>query len=103
MKHYQPIVQIIGALLALLGLAMLLPAALDWHNGNPEWRVFALSGAVTSGTGLLLYASTRSDERTTLKLKQAFLLTALVWVVVPVFAAIPFLGLGLNYPDALFE
>ncbi|MGQ7793222.1 TrkH family potassium uptake protein [Faunimonas sp. B44] len=103
MKQYQTIIQVIGALLAVLGATMLLPALIDFQDANPEWRVFALSAAVTAGTGLLLFLSTRTVERSTLRLKQAFLLTAAVWTVIPVFGAIPFLGLGIGYADAFFE
>ncbi len=103
MKHYQTIIQVIGALLAVLGATMLLPALVDFQDANPEWRVFALSAAVTAGTGLLLFLSTRTVERSTLRLKQAFLLTAAVWTVIPAFGAIPFLGLGIGYADAFFE
>ncbi|MYZ50121.1 TrkH family potassium uptake protein [Rhizobiales bacterium L72] len=95
--------QVIGALLVVLGGTMLLPALTDLQNGAPEWRVFVLSSAVTAGTGLLLVLSTRTTERSTLRLKQAFLLTAAVWTVIPAFGAIPFLGLGISYADAFFE
>ena len=103
MPHLQPLTQVIGALLALLGAFMVVPALLDWADGNAGWRIFALSAAVTSGTGLLLFASSRQSAPAALKLKEAFLLTSLVWIILPIFAAIPFLALRLSFADALFE
>jgi trk system potassium uptake protein TrkH len=82
---------------------MAAPVAVDWQTGNADWQVFMLSGVTTGGAGLLLAVSAREERPTSLDRKQAFLLTSASWVVLPAFAALPFLGLEVDYPDAFFE
>ena len=95
---------IIGALVASLGLAMLLPAFADAVAGNDDWRVFLGASLVTTLSGGGLWAST-SGRIETLTMRQAFLLTALIWIVLTFFGALPFLwsDLGLSFTDSVFE
>jgi len=101
--HYQPILAITGFLLVGLGAIMALPALVDLSEGNADWMVFALSGAITSLFGAVLAIAGREDEPLGLNVKQAFVLTTVLWFVLPGFAALPFLGLDVDYADALFE
>ncbi|VAW18687.1 Trk potassium uptake system protein TrkH [hydrothermal vent metagenome] len=95
---------IIGALVASLGLAMLLPAFADAIAGNDDWRVFLGASLVTTLSGGGLWAST-SGRIETLTMRQAFLLTALIWIVLTFFGALPFFwsDLGLSFTDSVFE
>ncbi len=95
---------IIGALVASLGLAMLLPAFADAIAGNDGWRVFLGASLVTTLAGGGLWAST-SGRIETLTLRQAFLLTALIWIVLTFFGALPFYwsDLELSFTDSVFE
>lgn len=93
-----------GVLVVMLGLAMLVPAAVDLAVDNPDYRVFLLGAALCCfAGGTLLTATWR--ERPGLTLRQTFILTTSVWLVLPAFAALPFVlsGLGLSYTDAFFE
>ncbi len=95
---------IIGALVASLGLAMLLPAIADASVGDENWRVFLGASLVTtlSGAGLWAASSGRIEALTH---RQAFLLTTLIWTVLTFFSSLPFYwsDMGLSYTDAMFE
>jgi len=100
----RPIFSLIGVVTATLGIAMLLPAIADAIVGHDDWRVFVTSSLVTtlSGAGLWASASGRAQN---LNLRQAFLLTTMIWVVLTLFGSLPFYwsNLGMSFTDALFE
>jgi len=102
--EFRTILTVIGALVATLGCAMLLPAIADAVSGHEDWRVFIAAALVTTLIGAGLWASS-SGRIHTLTLRQAFLLTTLIWMVLTVFAALPLYwsGLGLSFTDAIFE
>ena len=104
MIDFRPILFIVGILLSTLALAMTVPAMADLVVANPDWRVFASAAALTLFIGAALVLSTRSATRR-INLRQAFVLTALCWLVIPTFGALPFAfsALDMNYPDAFFE
>lgn len=104
MIDFRPILFIVGILLSTLALAMTLPALADLVVGHSDWRVFASAAALTLFIGIALILSTRSSTRH-INLRQAFVLTALCWLVIPTFGALPFVfsGLNMHYPDAFFE
>lgn len=95
---------IIGFLLVTLAGGMVVPAAADIAVGNPDWRVFVGSAAVTAFFGGSLILANRQDV-ITLTRKDCFLLTTLSWVSLALFAAIPFMvsELRLGLADAFFE
>jgi len=104
MIDLRPVLLVVGILLSTLGVAMLLPVLFDLAAGNRDWVVFAASSAFTLFTGVGLTASNwgRTGE---LSIKQAFLLTAVSWIFLTAFAAIPLTwsSLQLSYTDAFFE
>lgn len=105
MLDLRPIFFVAGLLLAVLGLAMLLPAAVDAAADNPDWQVFMVAAAVSAFVGITLSLSNRCNIRE-LSLRQAFLLTTLCWVVIATFGALPLAFssyLNLSYTDAFFE
>jgi trk system potassium uptake protein TrkH len=90
--------------LAMSG-TMLLPLLVDLAEGREHWTVFAESMIVTGLIGGLVALSCRNAIGQGLSIQQAFLLTTTVWVVLPLFGALPFM-LGetrLGLVDALFE
>ena len=105
MIDFRPILFIVGILLATLAVAMVLPAVADAAVGNRDWQVFAISAALTLFVGGILVLSTRGAVRGGIGLRQAFVLTTLCWLVIPTFAALPFMfaDLKLDYTDAFFE
>ncbi len=101
----RPVVQTIGRLTAVLGAMMAAPAIVDWRAGTPHWKAFAESGLICFTLGGLVAIATHRPGRPALTREQAFLLTAGLWLVLPMAGALPFmLGQpGANLTDALFE
>jgi trk system potassium uptake protein TrkH len=101
---FRPIFLVLGLLLSTLGVGMLLPALVDAASGNPDWRVFLASAAVSLFIGIALILTNRFGS-SEINVRQAFLLTTLSWVVTAAFGALPFMfsDLGLTYTDAFFE
>ncbi len=104
MIDFRPILFIIGILMSTLALAMCLPAVADAAVNNPDWGVFALAAAFTLLIGVMLMLTARSRARN-LNQRQAFILTALSWTIIPAFGALPFTfsELELSYTDSFFE
>jgi len=98
------VAHVLGLMLAVFGLAYVLPfvSAIITRDGT-AWD-FAIAAAVTSGVGLLVAAATRHRARE-LKPRDGFLLVTLGWLLAPVSATIPFLLAlpGLSFTDAFFE
>lgn len=96
------IILAIGLMTALLGAAMIPCWLLDLADRRDEWPVFAASATVLLlfGGGLVIMSG---GEKPRTGAREAFLLTVLVWVILPAFAAIPFLGVGMSFTDAMFE
>jgi trk system potassium uptake protein TrkH len=90
--------------MSTLAVAMCLPAIFDLIIGNPNWQVFLLAAALTLFIGIMLVLMTWDNVRK-ISIRQAFVLTTVVWVVIPSFAALPlaFADLQLSYTDAFFE
>jgi trk system potassium uptake protein len=104
MIDLRPVAHPIGKIVIALGAAMTAPMLVDWWNGDPHWMVFLECSLVTVVIGMLVTVVTRG-RYTSLKLQQAFLLTSGIWIVIPVFGAMPFvLGQpGARLVDAFFE
>lgn len=104
MLDFRPIALVNGILLATLATAMLLPAIVDLALGNPDWIVFATAAGASLFVGLALTLSTRGSVGQ-MSIREAFLMTTLAWIVLAVFAALPFVWseLSLSYTDAFFE
>lgn len=98
-----PVVRVIGLLLAVLAAVMLLPAAVDAAVGNSDWQSFVTSAGVTGFFAGVLILLTSGTTALRLDIPQAFLLTTSSWLVVSLFAALPLVGLGHGYTNALFE
>ncbi|WGH79077.1 TrkH family potassium uptake protein [Jannaschia ovalis] len=101
----RPVGYVIGLLLLILAAAMAVPMAADWWQGNGHWASFAESMIITGLVGLSLALSCANAVRERLSLQQTFLLTTGVWLMLPVFAALPFVfgATDSDYTDAFFE
>ena len=91
--------------MAFLGIMMIFPMILDFADGNLHWRVFAQAGAITTLSGLFVSMACSNGKSQGLELQKTFLLTTGVWVVLPIFAALPFLmgATQSSVVDAVFE
>jgi trk system potassium uptake protein len=95
---------LVGALLKWYAFAFLFPLAIALGYGEPPWP-FLLSGFLAGGFGLALERSTTGKEL--VAAREGYLVVSLVWLLVAVFGALPYLLSGedqlANPIDALFE
>lgn len=105
MTGVRPALLVTGVVLAILAVAMMIPAVIDAIRDHPDWRVFAGAAGVTLFVGLALIAANRGVRGQALATRQIFLLTALGWIAASAAAALPFgfAGLRLSAADAVFE
>jgi trk system potassium uptake protein len=105
MIDLRPVVYVIGLLMAAMGAIMLLPLALDWSDGNPNWKSWVEAAVITGVVGLTLALASANGRGRGLTLQQSFLLTTGVWVVLPMAGALPLImgAPGLGPTDAYFE
>ncbi|NHX27159.1 TrkH family potassium uptake protein, partial [Escherichia coli] len=105
MIDLRPVGDVIGLLVVALGATMLLPLGLDLWQENGQWPVFLESAAFTVIVGGMLAMACANGVKETLTLQQTFLLTSGVWLVLPVFGAIPFMigATEARMVDAFFE
>lgn len=101
---WQPVLMIDGYILSVLGLSMLIPAALDFYDAGIMWSPFFTSALITVFIGVALFLSNRV-RITGISLRQGYLITGICWISVGFFAAIPFLLTGAvqNWVSAVFE
>lgn len=105
MLDLRPVGYVIGLLVAALGATMLAPMALDWRAGDQHWWVYLQCALISVITGGLTALACASGTGRDLTLQQIFVLTTGVWIMLPLFGALP-LMLGapyLSFTDAVFE
>lgn len=105
MFDLRPVGYVIGLLVVTLGAAMLAPLAVDVWAGNGHWPVFAQSAIITGLSGGLIALACANGVRKGMSVQQAFLLTTGVWVILPLFGALPLVAgeTKLSVVDAVFE
>ena len=105
MLDLRPVGYVIGLTTMALGLAMLLPLVVDVAQARGHWDVFAQSSILTILIGGLVAGACRNGVGEGLTIRQTFLLTTGVWVVLPLFGALPLMlgATSLNFTDAFFE
>ena len=103
--NYKKLGAILGKIMVLEGVLMLAPLAVSLIYREPvaNTLAFLIPVAVLIALGLLLQVP--KPERNTLYQKEGFALTALVWIVMTLFGAIPLVISGdiPNYINACFE
>lgn len=105
MFDMRPVGYLVGLMVMAMGLTMALPLLVDVAEGREHWPVFAESLIVTCLVGGLVALACKNSMGQGLTIQQAFLLTTLVWVALPLFGSLPFM-LGetdLDFIDAFFE
>ncbi len=98
----RPLFLAIGIMTVLLGVAMIPCALIDWADQRPESHVFAVSSFGSVFVGACIWVLSRGESDRTGQ-REGFLLTVLVWTVLPCIAAIPFMASGMSFTDAVFE
>lgn len=105
MIDMRPVGYVVGQLVAALGLAMLVPAVVDFLAGNGHWPAFFESAVISVGFGGLTALACANGAQDRLTLQEIFLLTTGVWFFLPIFGALPFVigAPGASVLDAFFE
>ncbi len=95
--------RIVAELLTLFGLSMLAPALVAWIYDEATLQVFLSMCAALLALGAALWLPVRA-RRDDLRLRDGFLLVAVMWGSVSLCGAVPFLfSPGLAPVDAVFE
>lgn len=92
----------IGIMVALLGAAMIPSALLDIADRSDQWPIFLVSAAVSIliGAGLAVLSGGAPPSTGA---REAFLLTVVIWIALPLIATIPFISYGMSFTDSMFE
>lgn len=103
--NYKKLGKILGKIMILEGIMMLAPLAVSliYRESLRHVLAFAVPAAVVTALGFLLQLP--KPRRENLYQKEGFALTTLVWLVMTLFGAVPFVINGdiPNYIDAFFE
>jgi len=91
MFDLRPVGFVIGQLVAALGVTMLIPMATDILYQNGHWQVFLESAIITVLMGGMVALASANRSHQGLNIQQTFLLTTGVWLVLPIFGALPFI------------
>ena len=90
----------------MLGLAglMLIPCFVAWYIGSPDLAAFLKSELATAAFALFLLVQ-RKQRVARIRVREMFLFTALAWLFVCLFGALPFLlsHTAFGFTNAMFE
>ena len=98
------VAHVLGLLLAIFGVAYVLPVGCSIIVGDGLWPQFLVAAAINSGVGLAIALITLKYRRE-LKPRDGFLLVTLVWVLMSASASVPLLLAlpKLTFTRAFFE
>ena len=103
--NYKKLGKILGKIMILEGILMLAPLAVSFLYKESPVHILAFFIPMIAVTAIGFLLQLPKPERDNLYQKEGFALTALVWIVMTLFGAIPFVINGdiPNYIDACFE
>lgn len=101
--HVKTILNILGAILALTGFTMMVPALIAWGYNEPDLVGHLQSMGICMGIGIPVWLFTRKSR--SLNNKDGFVIVTLSWLLVALAGAMPFYLSGAipNFTDAWFE
>ena len=99
------IIRMLGALLLIEGAAMLpaLAVSLVYGEADALRILYSILLVLLAGAGMLFIP--KKDQNSHLRLKEGFIITALGWIMLGLFGAVPFMLTGTlpRFEDAFFE
>ena len=103
MSNYKTVFFTLGVLQIILGVSMIIPIIIQFIYRDLD-ASFISAGIISVVFGILFFLS-NLDHNKKLNLQQAFLLTALSWISIAIFGALPFIfsNLELTITDSFFE
>src|SRR5258708_5679401 len=98
------VLNVLSVLIVVFALAMLAPLCVSLGYGDAARHAYEKAVLITFASGAILWVLTRSRQAE-LQIRDGFLLVALVWTVLPAFAALPLLNYmsELSFTDGYFE
>jgi trk system potassium uptake protein TrkH len=101
--NFKAILNVLGALLVLVGLTMVVPIGLALGNQEPDLLGFIKAMVASIGIGLPVWFFTRNNR--ILSNKDGFAIVTLAWTLTALVGALPFYLSGAipNFTDAFFE
>ncbi len=106
MINYKVILNFIGFLLIIDGIAMMLGVPFSIYYGDSDVPVLLLTGSGVSISGLILYYFTKNkNTNKEITKREGYIVVSLGWIVMSVFGALPFVFHGSipSFTDAFFE
>jgi len=103
--QYTAIIRIVGFMLMLFSTSVIVPLFICFFYQDGEFYGFLITGALEFIIGFLGWFSLR-NKKPLLKTRDGFLIVALIWIVLSLFAALPFFIsplMHLSYTNAFFE
>lgn len=99
------IVRVLGAILAIEGLAMIPSFLISLYYRDGDTAALGYSILITIAVGAAMYLIPKSDKKSYLRLKEGFIIVALGWILMSAFGAIPYMlsGMFTHFDSAFFE
>jgi trk system potassium uptake protein TrkH len=100
----RPVLYVVGIFLCILAGFMIIPTLLDAWFFQETWKGFMSAMGISFFFGILLILGNK-QAKIDIDRKQAFMLTALAWLALCIFSALPlfFTVNGMSFTDAFFE
>lgn len=104
LQYLRPTLYISSFFTMAMAALMLAPAAVDFADGNRDWRVFFISAVIVAGVSLMALIATRAPLPH-FSVRFGFMVTTLLWVLMALVCSLPFYfaGLKLSFAKAMFE
>lgn len=91
MIDFRPVLFLIGILLSILGVFMFIPLVVELGIYKTQhWKIFGISLLITVVIGVAIALANRPQGKILLGMREAFLVTTLAWILLCIFAALPF-------------
>lgn len=105
MFNFRVIINVLGMLIAICGIAMLFALPFSIYYGSEDLFALLFSGLGTLLFGSLIWFITRKEQGHELKKRDGYLIVTFGWVVMSAIGAIPYVVSGAipDYTDAFFE
>ena len=84
---WQPIFMISGYFVSILGLSMLIPAAVDMYYTKQDWSPFITSAIISLFIGVSLFLGNRTKIEK-ISIRQGYLITAISWFALSLLSAL---------------
>tara|TARA_S200000501_G_scaffold371591_1_gene414964 strand:- start:2471 stop:3940 length:1470 start_codon:yes stop_codon:yes gene_type:complete len=101
--NLRALLNILGALLTILGFAMIFPIIISIIYGESDWRAFSISSSMCIFLGLPAWYITRNNR--SLTNRDGFVIVTFSWLSTAIIGSLPFYISGAipNITDAFFE